>query len=262
MRTRVYARTWLRAFTLIELLVVILIIVVLLGIAITVGVRVLDTGRDQLTRSTITVVETILADFNAETDLRPRDYAFVSVPDPTANGTTVALPIIDARLDGTPAASTNEAQPSLGRFLRVVQQRVPGLSDRWTQQEASLVQTGNIGDDIRNIPGPELLDAWGNPLRFVHPSFDGGYGDYVGGSNRDPLTVSVDGEDEEFRRSFRPDSTAGSIGDADEGICPGGTPYIYSAGADGDPGTRFDNVYGDVQPTYPAETKGLDEEGA
>ncbi len=83
--------------------------------------------------------------------------------------------------------------------------------------------------------------------------------------------------DQQFRRSLRPwnpatdpptTSTYNSnpdpdapqipvpaprIADADEGVCVGSQPYFYSAGEDGDPGRREDNVY-TTKPTWPAET--------
>lgn len=246
-------------FTLIELLVVIGVIAVLAGIGLVVGRGVLNSGRDQLTRNTITIVETILTDLESETDLRPRDYEFYRAPDPATRGATIELPMIDAREDGAGTDASTPAEPSLGRFLKFAEERVPSLASRWTQLDPALVQSTNVGRPGDGIIGSELLDAWGNPIRFVHPSFDGGYGNFdgPGGGSRAPLTLPVNGSDVDYRRSFKPDSAQGTIGDADEGICPSGRPYAYSAGADGDPGTRGDNVYGDVKPTYPAETRDL-----
>ncbi|MEM8757845.1 MAG: prepilin-type N-terminal cleavage/methylation domain-containing protein [Planctomycetota bacterium] len=248
------------AFTLIELLVVIGVIAVLAGIGLAVGSNVLNTGRDTLTVNTITRLNTVLTNLNAETDLRPREYAVYNAVDPMAPGGFSPLPIIDARIDGSAADASNTAEPSLGRFLKFASERVPGVETSWTQLDASIVRTSNIGTDTIEVLGAEVLDAHGNPIRFVHPQFDGGYGDYIDGT-RDTLSATVGTTEVDFRRSYRVESGPSAIGDADEGICQGGTPYLYSAGADGDPGTRADNIYGDVTPTFPPETRDADQPG-
>jgi hypothetical protein len=109
--------------------------------------------------------------------------------------------------------------------------------------------------------GTTVLDAWGNPIRFVHPVWQGGYGAFVkadgtlDSSRPDRKVPSVDGLTEiSYTRSYR--TAAGGSGSADEGLCPGNRPYFYSAGRDGDPGTREDNVYG-TPPSFPAETAKL-----
>jgi hypothetical protein len=88
----------------------------------------------------------------------------------------------------------------------------------------------------------------------------GGYGAFVlpdgssAGSNRPTRQVpSVDGlSTRNYSRSYK---FGGGRGQADEGLCPGNRPYFYSAGPDGDPGTRGDNIYLETaRPTYPPET--------
>lgn len=121
--------------------------------------------------------------------------------------------------------------------------------------------------------GLSLKDAWGQPIRFVHPAYHGGYGSgfqlqgdgtLVAASNRSNTSElrkklkQSGGTDRtvSFRRSARPtgSTTDNSIGDADEGLCAGTMPYFYSTGPDKNAGTRTDNVY-TTKPTYPAETR-------
>src|SRR6185503_13855015 len=103
-----------------------------------------------------------------------------------------------------------------------------------------------------------VKDAFGNPIHFVHPAYDGGFGKYLNPpatvTNRTNLSVlrrtGVSSTTTSYySRSYRPWTPAAGgaadlrTGDADEGICTGGAGYFYSAGMDGDPGTRDDNVY-------------------
>jgi prepilin-type N-terminal cleavage/methylation domain-containing protein len=258
-----------KAFTLIELLVVIGIIAVLVGIGIAVGRTVVDTGRAQATRNTLTVTETILANLEGDTDLSPRDYRALTVSTSQTGGMELNLPLVDGRLDSAGTARTIAPEPSLGRFLAFVEKAVPGSDSAWKQLDAQIVRPADIGLPSASlvVDGTEIVDQWDNPLRFVHPSFDGGHGDWrtMQGANqsRDALEIDLGGPvgSLEYRRSFRPfDPTAADasqqVGDADEGLCVSGRPYFYSAGPDGDPGTREDNVYGDQIPQFPAETDG------
>ena len=124
------------------------------------------------------------------------------------------------------------------------------------------------------MPAVNIRDAWGRPMRFVHPAFHGGYGDFW-----DPVAERLDGSrgilkvllptnsgrpfPMEYKRSYRPFAAdapgrkATWIGDADEGMAVGGRGYFYSAGEDGDPGTRANNVYSTV-PRFPVETRDFD----
>ena len=130
------------------------------------------------------------------------------------------------------------------------------------------------------IEGPVVTDGWGNPVRVCVPQFQGGSGDYfkpnpppgTGGTmvtNR-PMTRVYPAAEfatgavtfADFSRSYRPFDPGpppvvqckNPVGDCDEGICNGNRPYFYSCGADGDPGTRADNVFAFSPPRYAEET--------
>lgn len=113
---------------------------------------------------------------------------------------------------------------------------------------------------------PVVNDAWGRPIRFAHHAFQGGYGGYAapgqpGLTTREQLKIVVDGTRTVFfERSWQPYDRATVIsvrpvGDSDEGASTTNRAYFYSAGPDGNPGNRKENVYlPGARPEYPAET--------
>lgn len=258
-------QTGTRAFTLIELLVVIGIIAVLIAIGLTVAPSLINSGRAQAAQSTLLALETVQQSLSADTDLRPKDYKDYIARDA---GMEIPLPIADGRLGTEGVDRSDPAIPSLARFLRFAKESVPNVEQTWQQLDASFLRVSDIGSNEIDLVGDEVLDPWGNPFRFVHPSYDGGHGEWFDAEGRRQGRDEIDlpggssGQILKLRRSFRPynpttTTVANPIGDADEGIAPGGSGgYLYSAGPDGDPGTRADNVYGSVQPEFPDETDG------
>lgn len=164
------------------------------------------------------------------------------------------------------------------------------LDDRTNERTATGFSIGPVSDDPNRPNGtpdvlvaPVVLDGWNRPIRFVHPAFDGGYGPFfrfnprTTGAAATPSAVTRQARDLRvlgradtqgvqplratalFSRAAWPFSPidanrqAGWIGDSDEGITINRRPYFYSVGADGNPGTREDNVY-TTTPTFPAES--------
>lgn len=252
-----------RAFTLIELLVVIGIIAVLVGIALAVGNKVINTSRAGATKNTIQLLETYLSDLDGA-GAEPKSYKAFSVD---VGGSSYEFPVVDGRDDRAGVDRTDKPISSLMRFIAAGDGFVGDSAERWGGLDSSVVRSGTIGTaGSEIIQGVELTDQWGNPIRVVHPAYDGGFGDYwdpnIGSSvSRDNLRISSSSGGSlgfmQVRRSYRPfDPTQAndSVGDADEGICTNERVYFYSAGEDGDPGTREDNVYS-VRPRFPAETE-------
>lgn len=287
-----------RAFTLVELLIIIIVISILITVTLVVATRVTNTGRDNLSKDTIRVLDTFVQSTMQTTGSRLPDLLKFN-PQNSSNQWT--FPIVDGRYDDRPGKTfrpdTDPAQPSLSLFLAAaslqtdVESILNQIGDDFVKREPVRAwgwdnnSFGALTIDPDDAPMGmfvgTVLDGHEQPLRFVHPSYDGGHGDYSwweasserwqasgspGRPTRPPLDATwVTGGTspvrfaEQFSRSMRPyDANRNDadqlVGDADEGICPGDVPYFYSAGADQDPGTREDNAYS-TDPNFPIETE-------
>lgn len=260
----------LAAFTLIELLVVIGIIAVLAGIGMAVGNGVIESNRAATTQNTIMLLEGYLSDLDAA-GVDKRSYKAFSTE---VDGNAYVLPVLDGRESGADFVLDDPASApfdSLARFIAAGDAFLGDSSERWGGLDSTQTRDVALFDDgTVLLRGIALTDQWDRPIRAVHPSYDGGFGRYQNENgavtSRDTLSVDevIAGSTNSFnfRRSYRPfasGNTEGFVGDADEGICQNERMYFYSAGADGDPGTRDDNIYSaTTTPQYPAETRNLD----
>jgi prepilin-type N-terminal cleavage/methylation domain-containing protein len=280
------ARPVQRAFTLIELIVVISIIAILASIALMVGNRVMQTGRINLTKNLLMILDKTQDNYMQDRDGKlPYKWTDTSAQ-------KNEFGIVDGRIN---PAVNDVVEPSTTFYLLAIadspsaQATIKGLDSRFvvrapisnapvnlttydptnfttisTKQNA-MPQTATAGEQVF---GFVIKDPWGNAIRYVHPKFHGGYGNFAlngviapATSGRDPVfnnsgtfKLKQNGGDYalQFRRSFRPDTTGGT-GDADEGLCTGARGYFYSPGPDKDAGTRGDNVYLDAKPQFPPE---------
>lgn len=259
-------------FSLIEIMAVLAIIAILTTIAVVVAGRVTNSGRVQATQDIIRILDTALDSYVAARE--------ASIPPAFKDDANAFHPLWDGRPVG--AAADAAAEPSVQLFLLIatevpeVELIMQGLDAKFVSR-APISTNGNpvrkyVNGVLTNVNALVVKDAWNQPIRFVHPIWQGGAGDYWNGSGMTGgrpqyLEYDVNGNgsisaQERIRRSFRPfnPTSPGAIypiGDADEGLCPGNRPYFYSAGPDGDPGTRSDNVY-TKKPEFPTETKGLE----
>ncbi len=278
-RLAIQSRASRGAFTLIELLVVIGIIAVLVALAVVVGAKVVEGSKARATTDVIRVLDSTLGSWQLNANVPLPE--FLEVPEsPTKSW---IYPIIDARLE-TNNDFTNPTEPSAMYYSALVMQD-ESIATEFKQMDSTFVSTsfvakpGASSSDQREswaLQAVNIRDAWGQPIRFVHPAFHGGHGEYwdptAGNMNRsrEALRVQVprgtgSGRPLEinYRRSYRPfdpnvpDRKSTWIGDADEGMAVGGRAYFYSAGEDGDPGTRANNVYS-TQPRFPVETRDFD----
>jgi len=255
-----------RAFTLIELLVVIGIIAVLVAITLVVGGQVLSSGK---TRTTTEVIRqlTSITDQYVQFEDKPVPSKYVFSMGAAANDTW-EYSLVDARVDGANGLVT--PIESGARAIAVLRNR-PEIADALKTLPSKFVEATDLREAGGNQPAvavqsTRILDAWGRPIRFVHPAFDGGFGPYWNGTTlvarlADRQLNEVRGGailNTDIRRSYFPfdptlPANTGFTGDADEGICDGKSPYWYSMGEDGDAGTRADNVYVN-KPRFPQAT--------
>jgi prepilin-type N-terminal cleavage/methylation domain-containing protein len=278
-------------FTLLELLVVIGIIALLVSITFVVGLRVSGTGKARATEQVLKSVDAILSEYQHADAGERRVHGWYW--DRTASRLYPAVDgRFDGRSVNPSTAQFDRlgdpAQPSLGLMLLemggsagAVDAMLKGIDPKFIVRRPVVAYAWrtNAQGKVVGVPGPapielvEILDGWGNPIRCVLPGFGGGYGDYYDNgppgnmTTREKLTITVPSQHSNtpqspetalFTRSYRPfvpgsPAAANPVGDADEGSAAGRRPYVYSAGADGDPGTRADNIYKD-KPIFPRET--------
>ncbi|MDQ7014249.1 MAG: prepilin-type N-terminal cleavage/methylation domain-containing protein [Planctomycetota bacterium] len=276
-RSTIQSRASRCAFTLIELLVVIGIIAVLVALAVVVGAKVVEGGKARATTDVIRVLDTTLGAWQLNANVPLPE--FLEVKDNT--GKSHFFEVIDAR-EQRIKDYTDAPNPSARYYSALVMQD-ESIAAEFRQLDSTFVSSafvakpGAYETDEREswaLPAVNVRDAWGRPIRFVHPAFHGGHGEYWDPNlsdlvPRDTLRVMrpTDNPDRplpiEYRRSYRPfkaDDTSRKatwIGDADEGMAVGGRAYFYSAGEDGDPGTRANNVYS-TEPRFPVETRDFD----
>ena len=284
-------------FTLIELLVVIAIIGILITIVTTVGASALAGGRGRQTQDTVRILDAAVTTYVNDVGTVPPAFvaAFAPTIAPAFEGEDyAAYPLADA-VDLSGGDELNRTRiNSVGLFMQSLEE--VGLTDTVGSVSAEILTRWDGDADLADESGtiatgdgrqPELrtvLDAWGRPLRFVHPAWDGpvtaednlgnprtlgnpGTGvrpitgdpldagtDFWLASNRAPSgydpTVATDFPIETIRRNFLTDADRASwsgagpaIGDSDGGYTVGNMPYIYSAGAGGDPSNLDDNIY-------------------
>lgn len=290
-----------RAFTIIEMLVVLVIIGILAGIVITVAQRVTQGGKHAATRNVIEVAEHLVTEFISSTEAPVPKVVYTNKTQMNTNGTddqlspdTYVFPMVDGRLQSRsfPPGPGNSnpiydkdrdpAQPTGALLMLALSTESTSVAREFKALDARFVQYRDVyaygwlvnangqptGQAVqRRLRLPVLVDAYGNALRYVHPEFQGGFGDFF--NNAEPATrtarnlmkVVVTKETGQpiisnWSRSYRPfgsNTPNNPVGDADEGLAVGASGYFYSPGNDGDPGTRGDNVY-TKQPTFPSET--------
>ncbi|MFO0830787.1 MAG: type II secretion system protein [Phycisphaerales bacterium] len=252
-----------RAFTLIELLVVIAIIGVLAALVLGVGQAVVGSAKKQATQDTLAVLDSALAAYMDETDGLPP--AFVLDDESVTNPAQQKYwPMSDVRnLDfntpGNVAGIRQGAQMvnATGLFYREAEKlpRVKAILDKIPSQYVVRKDVDSAGNPNTANSQQTLVtisDAWGRPIRFVHPAFDGVLQKNNASTGLDLSTsppemrvnpqVAQKSIAQNIRRNdlftVAPASVtlAEQVADSDGGRCTGNRPYFYSAGEDGQVG--------------------------
>lgn len=226
-----------RGFTIIELLIVIGIIAVLSAIALVAGGKVLTGGKRAATQDVMRVLDTALDAYISSKGGNPPPWV-ETVP---GNDLTLkrVFPVADVR-----DVANNAMVNSVGLFmLQCVD--VPTTQGHLNGIPARFIASRPIrgGNNIRSIP--TIIDAWGNPIRYVHPAFDG----VIAVDSAVPGTgVELDSLDlpdlktgqtrgfapgQTVRRTYKNSDDSLPFGaDGDGATCIGNRPYFYSVGED------------------------------
>ncbi|MEQ8770680.1 MAG: type II secretion system protein [Phycisphaerales bacterium] len=263
-----------RGFTLIELLVVIAILAVLVAITFTVGRSVVAGGKASRTRDAIRVMEQILGDYSTGIDGTPD--AVMALPEDieAKNRGDIGyeevrwFPVADARWERRDVMINSGA-------LFLAQATADGYGSGIEGIDARFIEFYTPETDSTLAPReshPQLttvMDGWGNPIRYVHPEWDGQIVSGTRGTNDPGGFVDVADNDNGYlfdetglRQSWIADgasqmpirrnrilesefaSVPAEQRDSDGGVCVNqARPYFYSPGPDGDPATIEDNVY-------------------
>ncbi len=271
-------------FSLVELLVVISIIGILVAITTMVGSAVINNGKRQATLGVIQSLDQALTAYmDSKGSVPPAlvEVPYANLPSSIQSAmpgdVSAFYPAIDGRARENTSDELNEVN-SVALFIQSASV-VPAAQTVFTEMDSKFIQ--NYSPDEQVLPFLlTAFDAWGNPIRYVHPKFDGII-------ERDPRTLANAGEPVNIVNPNKPFFVAGALPmdattrvrmkfirrnrlvqadynqvapqatglnqqqlsefsllpDSDGGLTVGNKPYFYSAGPDGDPSTIEDNIY-------------------
>lgn len=273
-------------FTLIELLVVIAIIGLLVGLSAMIGTAVINGGKNKATLGILqSLDEALVAYIDQKGDIPPPlvEVPFADLPTAIRNNipggdVSAFYPAIDGRGRESVTGDMNEVN-SVALFIQSASV-VPKVQEILGTMNSQFLYKFSADEEVQ----PFLLtafDAWGNPIRYVHPKFDGiiererrELGEagepiniinpskpfFVAGALPSGSRLRV--RMKFLRRNRLIDADFGDAGilgggptdpsgfvdfdllpDSDGGKTVGNRPYFYSAGPDGNPSTLEDNIY-------------------
>jgi len=258
-----------RGFSLVELLVVIGIIAILLGIVLAFGKHVVGGGKRKATENILQVLDQALTKYIAEQDDPPPFIVIAADPNNTS-ATDNAFIAIDGSEPQGGGADPYQIN-SIGLFM-IEAQKVPAAKAILEKLPSKNVILQDLDGPGGQVQLPTVLDAWGKPIRFVHPRVDGLI--LEDETQPDSAKACTDIAAAPAGRTYRITSVRRNHqsidrgggqqpipADSDGGRCKGDRPYFYSAGADGLVGwhkpagqteyvdANADNVY-TTEPTF------------
>lgn len=270
-----------RGFTIIELLIVIAILATLVALTMAVGGAVLEGARKRQTMASLQIMDSSLSSYIAERDDIPPPLMGVPRDAAKREARRRVIPVID----GSTRQGKELIRPiNAGAMFMYQASEIASIKIAFEGLDSKLVQRYNIDEapvanirrgqpidqDLEQPELPTMFDAWGNPIRYVHPAFDGiilrGDTRRIGEAGMQVWLLDdgnkfgwdLGGPAHEFGWLFHKvrrnklvaedyakwaDDREPLIGDGDGGICISDRPYFYSSGPDGDPSTTDDNVY-------------------
>lgn len=271
------------AFTLVELLVVIGIIAILVALTLAVGGRVLAGGKARQTADTIRVLDMALHAYKSE---RGEQIPYKVLTNKAAlNANPGATPSYIPMCDGKMTVMGSPQIPTTSWFIYYVTKidfvpsAVAALDNLDMSFKRITLPPSAAGGgpnqqalDVTAVPDgkTEILDGWKQPIRLVHPRFQGiigalprAVGNEGGYSLLSEIAPPVPANSFTWKVSVSPITgvrrnfltnadrvqSPGLIGDSDGGRCVGDSAYFYSGGMDKDPSTLDDNVY-TARPTF------------
>ncbi|MBS0196225.1 MAG: prepilin-type N-terminal cleavage/methylation domain-containing protein [Planctomycetes bacterium] len=255
-----------RGFTIVELLVVIGIIGILIAIVLVAGGKVVTGGKRTATQDMLRVLDTSLDSYVSNKDGNPSPLIEVNTDPGNAAGTKRVFPVADVR-DMVNAGGAQMVN-SIGLYMLQAAD-VPQAKAHLDTIPARFLSSAPITGQNNSRVIPTIIDAWGNPIRYVHPAFDGVIVDDAT-APVPSAAVAIDSielpqlaRNQTFglasvRRTAKYTGTPKYGADGDGGTCVGNRPYFYSIGEDGlngyDATGKFDrnadNVYTNP-PTLP-----------
>lgn len=282
-----------RAFTLVELMVVIAIVALLVTLTIGVASSVANAGRQRATEGVLRALDQTLDIYIENRGRIPPAWIEMRIDNSGPQRYDTRLfPLVDGvgrQTGGQPLEPVVSTAFYLHEATRIpeVQSVIAGIDSRFVRAVrfgVAVTSGDQVGSSVE-IELTNVVDAWGNPIRMVHPRFDGiirGDSEFdtanVGLIARDGFITAAEAgvatgdqlRNKIFLRQIRrlaptrerwreltpaqiEEQFVNGVGDSDGGICPSPRPYFYSAGPDGDPSTIEDNVYL-TRPRFPEAT--------
>lgn len=228
-----------KGFTLLELLIVIGIIAILMATTVIVGVKIVSSGKQRVTEGVLKALDTSLSQYVHAQGRLPPPY----VVDP--RDSKYVQPVADAAIgDAVPPPQDQMHINTVGLYMLQCQAD-PDAAKTIKELDPKLVRLydpDSVGTTFGLDKRPALytvLDGWGQPIRYVHPAFQGVIGDF--GNAVDPATKAPPPPGKlsgvtKIRRTSALDASgsppANAVPDADGGVPLTNRPYFYSVGPD------------------------------